>query len=272
MGFYAPRVLIGDARRHGVPVYAPDVNLSQEDCTLEGGVPQDGSESAPRAVRLGLRYVHGLGEARRTEIVASRGERPFAGLPDFCRRTRLPRALVENLIRAGALDGLAQSAGQTRRDLLWQLGGLVYPQGGLGLEAPVPAIDLPDLGRLERMLWEYELLGLVPGEHLMSVYRDRLRAQGVLCSADLAARRPGERVWVAGMVIVRQRPPSAKGFVFLTLEDEGGLINLIVRPKVYERCRDVLRGSPLLLVEGAVLGEGGVASVQVYRAVPLLNR
>ena len=80
-------------------------------------------------------------------------------------------------------------------------------------------------------------------------------------------RRAGEKVWVAGMVIVRQRPPSAKGFVFLTLEDEEGLINLIVRPKVYDRYRDVLRGSPLLLVEGAVLAEGGVASVQVYQAV-----
>jgi error-prone DNA polymerase len=332
MGFYSPDVVIGDARRHGVPVLYPDVNLSQEACTLvlppvnctggtEGGQarykkppPQpspvqpteEGEETRtragapvffppvdctggteggqtspnlkspnPQSVRLGLRYVHGLGEARQAEIVACRGERPFADLGDFCRRTRLPKTLVENLIRAGAMDTMASARGaptQTRRDLLWQLGGLVYQEDGLALDAPLPAVDLPALGQVERMLWEYELLGLVPGEHLMSCYRERLRAQGVLSSADLATQRSGERVRVAGMVIVRQRPPSAKGYVFLTLEDESGLINLIVRPKTYERYRDVLRGPPLLLVEGGLQREGTAVSVQVYQAAPLFRR
>jgi error-prone DNA polymerase len=122
------------------------------------------------------------------------------------------------------------------------------------------------------MLWEYEMMGLVPGEHLMGAYRERLRARGVLRSADLLSQRSGERVQVAGMVIVRQRPPSAKGFVFLTLEDESGLTNLIVRPKTYERYREVLRNHPLLLVEGMLQREGLAVSVQVYQAVPLFRR
>jgi error-prone DNA polymerase len=310
MGFYGPDVVIGDARRHGVPVYAPDVNLSEEACTLEsyGELPPQPSPVQPtgeeeegppcvgagvflppvdctsdpgrqriegggmHAIRLGLRYVHGLGETRPAQIVTCRGEHPFSNLGEFCRRTRLPKSLVENLIRAGALDGLAQST-QTRRDLLWQLGGLVYQEDGLALDVlrckASAVVDLPALDQVEQMLWEYELLGTAPGAHLMGVYREWLRARGVLSSADLAKRRSGERVRVAGKVIVRQRPPSAKGFVFITLEDESGLINLIVRPKTCARHKEALRGSLLLLVEGALQREGAAVSVQVYRAVPL---
>jgi error-prone DNA polymerase len=106
----------------------------------------------------------------------------------------------------------------------------------------------------------------------MSLYRERLRAYGVLSSADLASRRSGERVLVAGLAIIRQRPPSAKGFVFLTLEDEEGLVNLVVRPAIYERHREVLRGNPLLLVQGQVQREGNAINVQVYQAVPLFRR
>jgi error-prone DNA polymerase len=159
--------------------------------------------------------------------------------------------------------------GRARRDLLWELGGLAYRDEGLDLEATVIAVDLPVLGPVERTLWEYELLELTPGEHWMGLYRERLRAQGVSSSEELASRRSGERVRVAGLVVVRQRPPSAKGFVFLTLEDEEGLMNLIVRPKVYERYRDALRKAPLLLVEGSVQREGRAINVLVYRASAL---
>jgi error-prone DNA polymerase len=259
MGYYRPGVLIGDARRHGVPVLRPDVNYSQDACTLE---PQDRT----RAVRLGLRYVHGLGEAWRERIVERRGDRRFRDLRGFCRRTSLPRPIVENLIRAGAMDGL----GKARRDLLWELGALRHLGEGLDLEAPVEPVDLPDLGRLGRLLWEYELLGLAPGDHVMSLYREKLRARGVSSSSELASRQPGEKVWVAGQVVVRQRPPTAKGHVFLTLEDEEGLVNLIVRPAVYDRYRDVLRNAPLLLVEGMLQPEAR-GSVLVYRATRLFG-
>jgi error-prone DNA polymerase len=206
MGFYGPDVVIGDARRHDVPVLFPDVNRSQPACTLE-------SNAGTTAIRLGLRFVHGLGGVWPERIVGRRGERPFADLHDFCRRTHLPKSLVENLIRAGAMTDL----GHTRRVLLWQLGGLVYQEDGLDVEVPVEAVDLPPLSRAEKLSWEVDLLGLAPDDHVMQLYREWLAAHGVLTSQVLARQKAGEKVRVAGRVVVRQRPASAKGFVFLTL-------------------------------------------------------
>ncbi len=258
MGFYAPDVLVGDARRHGVPILAPDVNRSQEACVLEI------ADSSP-VVRLGLGYVHGLGEAWQGYIVERRGGRPFRNLRDFCRRTRLPRPVVENLIRAGALDGF----GKARRELLWELGGLMYSEEGLDIEVPVEAVVLPDLRQAERLGWEYELLGLASDDHVMSLYREALAARGVLSSQALAEQQAGQKVRVAGRVVVRQRPSSAKGYLFITLEDEMGLANLVVRPKVYERYRAAIRNSALLLVEGHLQREGEAFSVMVHSAVGL---
>jgi error-prone DNA polymerase len=262
MGFYPPEVLIGDARRHGVPVLGPDVNASQEACTLEG----QGREEP--AVRLGLRYVHGLGEAGQERIVERRGEEPFVGLPGFCRRTRLPRPVVENLIRAGAMDSL----GSARRELLWALGGLEYQEEGLEIDVPVEPAALPALSPEEKMAWEYELLGMAPGDQITRLYREALRARGVLSSGELAARRDGEIVRVAGWAVVRQRPPTAKGFLFITLEDEEGLMNLIVRPDVYQRHRTVLRSAPLLWVEARLQREGNATSLLVSRAAAMQTR
>jgi error-prone DNA polymerase len=255
MGFYPPEVLIGDARRHGVSVLPPDVNHSRENCTLER--PGDSP-----ALRLGLRYVHGLGEAWQTRIVERRGEEPFPDLALFCRRTRLPRPVVENLIRAGAMDGW----GRARRDLLWQMGGLAYEEEGLGLEIPIAEAALPPLDQAERFAWEHELLSLSPGGHVMDLYRESLQARGVLSSGELAWRRDGETVEVAGFAVVRQRPPTAKGFLFITLEDEEGLMNLIVRPDVFERYRDALRNAPLLWVRARIQREGEAQSLLVHRA------
>jgi error-prone DNA polymerase len=258
MGFYPPGVLIGDARRHDVPILQPDVNLSQTACTLEHA-------DSSLAIRLGLGYVHGLGEAWQTRIIERRENRPFQKLRDFCRRTGLPRPLVENLIRAGAM----QSLGKARRDLLWELGGLAYEEEGLDLEMPIASMKLPDLDRAERLAWEYELLGLTPREHVMTLYRDALQARGVLSTRELEQGEDGQIIRVAGMATVRQRPPTAKGHVFITLEDETGLANLIIRPRVFERYRDALRNAPLLWVEGRLQREGRALSVLVHRAVSL---
>jgi error-prone DNA polymerase len=217
------------------------------------------------AIRLGLRYVHSLGEAWQERIVERRGERPYRGLADFCRRTRLPRPVVENLIRAGTMDGF----GRARRDLLWELGSLVYHEEGLDIDVPVEPAALPELDQAERMAWEYELLGMVPGDQVMILYREALRARGVLSSSELAERQDGDRVRVAGWAVVRQRPPTAKGHLFVTLEDEEGLVNLIVRPDVYERYRDTLRNAPLLWVEGRLQREGYASSILVTRAAAL---
>jgi len=216
------------------------------------------------AIRLGLRYVHGLGEVWRACIVERRGERPYRGLQDVCRRTCLPRPVGENLIRAGARDGFGR-----RRDILWELGGLEYREEGLDVEVPIELVALPVLSEAERLGWEYELLGLAPGDHVMRLYRERLRTQGVLSSKELAERRNGQTVRVAGLVVVRQRPPTAKGHLFITLEDEEGLVNLIVRPHAYEQHRDTLRNAPLLWVKGRLQREGHAVSVLVCRAVTL---
>ncbi|MEJ2732929.1 MAG: error-prone DNA polymerase [Anaerolineae bacterium] len=275
MGFYPPEVIVGDARRHGVPLLRPDVNLSQPSCLLEHACSLEHAASS-LAVRLGFKYVHGLGESWQARIVERRGDTPYRDLVDFCRRTRLPRQIVENLIRAGAMDGFghqrSNQTGSPRRNLLWQLGSLMYQEEGLDIEVPVVPVALPALGQAERLAWEYELMGLAPGDHVMSLYREALQAQRVLSSDELATRRDGERVRVAGWAVVRQRPPTAKGHVFITLEDEEGLVNLIVRPDVYERYRDALRNTPLLWVEGRLQREGHAISVLVYRAGPVYSR
>ncbi len=258
MGFYPPEVIIGDAQHHGVPALHPDINRSLAACTLES------RDSSP-AIRLGLRYVRGLGEVWQAHIVERRGDHAFQSLRNFCRRTRLPKPIVENLIRAGALDSL----GQTRRDLLWELGGLVYSEEGLDIEVPIESVTLPALSPAERLGWERELLRMTPGDHVMSLYRETLQARGVLSSRGLQEQRDGQKVRVAGRVVVRQRPPSAKGFVFITLEDEYGLMNLIIRPKIYAHYRHTLRVAPLLIAEGLVQREGTVTNLLVWRAVPL---
>jgi error-prone DNA polymerase len=209
--------------------------------------------------------VHGLGEAWQERIVERRAERPFQELRDFCRRTRLPRSVVENLIRAGTLD----SFGRARRDLLWELGGLAFAEEELDIEVPVAPAALPALTRTERLGWEYELLGLAPDDHVLNLYRSALDARGVLVSQALEDQRDGKKVRVAGRVVVRQRPPSAKGFVFITLEDETGLVNLVVRPKVYERYWGALRNARLLLVEGHLQREGQAFSVMVHSAAEI---
>jgi error-prone DNA polymerase len=258
MGFYPPKVIVGDARRHGVPVLHPDANHSQAACTLE-------RSGSALAVRLGLSYVHSLGETWQARIVERRGNDAFRNLHDFCRRTALPRPVVENLIRAGALGSL----GKAQRDLLWELGTLVYHEEDLDFEIPVVPVTLPALEQAERLAWEYELLGVAPGDHVMELYREDLRTKGVLSSRQLEGRQDGQIVRVAGLAVVRQRPPTAKGHVFITLEDEEGLINLIVRPDVYEKYRAALRHAHVLWVEGRLQREGRALSILVQRAASL---
>jgi error-prone DNA polymerase len=252
MGFYSPEVVAGDAKRHGITLLRPDVNASEDACTLPGDV--DGRP----CLRLGLRYLSGLGEAGRARLLSARGDLPFPDLAGFCRRTRLPRQLVGELIRAGAADGF----GAPRRQLLWELGGLQYQEETL-LEAPELPVDLPDLTEGEAFAWDYELLGLAPDDHPLRLWRARLRSQGVLTAAELMTRPTGGDVRVAGMVVVRQAPPTAKGHLFITLEDETGLVNLIIRPDLRERARPELHNATLLVAEGRLQREGAAASMVV---------
>lgn len=245
MGFYTPAVIVGDAKRHGVIVLPPDINRSQDACTLE-----------ENAIRLGLRFLKGVGPAARQRVLAGQ---PFAGLRDLCQRTRLPHDAIEALIRAGALDSLDLD----RRRLLWELGMLDYRPLVVDLDTESEVIALPELQEAEAMAWSLDLLGMTPGDHVIRLYRPYLQSRGILSAAELEHQRDGEMVKVAGQVVVRQSPPTAKGHLFLTLEDETGLANLIVRPALYAKRYEALRYAPLLAAAGRVQREGEACSVLV---------
>ncbi|HIQ05286.1 MAG TPA: error-prone DNA polymerase, partial [Anaerolineae bacterium] len=276
MGFWSPAVVVNDAKRHGIRILPVDVNRSYANCTVEDG-----------GIRLGIRYVMGLGESSLARLEEARRTGPFTGLSDFCRRTRLPRRAIENLILVGAMDGWRIP----RRRLLWELGKLRYHEEELDLVLPdactepgrSDGIELLPLSRAEEMGAEYGILGLSTGDHVMALYRSwlalwnsppgrystGLAERGVLGSRDLETCEDGEPVKVAGLVVVHQAPPTARGHHFITLEDEDGLINVIVRPNVYERCRRVLREAPPLVIEGTVQHKDGSINVLARHAAAL---
>jgi error-prone DNA polymerase len=254
MGFWPPSVLVGDAKRHGVPILSVDIARSTPRCTLEAG-----------GIRLGFNYVAGFGADRLAQLERARQAGPFADLAELCRRTRLPRALIEQLIQAGALDRW----GIPRRTLLWELGTLRYQVDELDLPIPHTAIELPLPTRAEALTTELAVLGLSAGDHLMALYRAWLDKHGLQTSATLEGCDDGQRVRVAGLCVVHQAPPTAKGFHFLTLEDEWGMINVIVSPGVVLRDGRHLHGGRVLLVEGIAQREAEVVNLIAQRIAPV---
>lgn len=242
MGFWTPAVLINDARRRGIEVRGVDIDHSGWRCAVEDGT-----------IRLGFNYGR---EFTSDQAEAIRSARPFRDLGDLIHRVRLSRRSAEHLIQAGALDGCGWGG---RRELLWQLGLLREPV----------AVSLPALSAAESAGMEVAMTGLSTGPHPMATYRQRLQREAVRSSADLTACPSGSQVRVAGLMMVHQAPPTAKGFHFLTLEDECGFINVIVRPPVYARYRQLIRAHALLMVEGEVQWEGGVVNVVARYATPL---
>jgi len=255
MGFWSPAVIVNDAKRHGIDVLPVDINLSGAGCQIEG-----------TSIRLGYSHVKGLGDAAVEKIVSAKVDDRFTDLSDFCRRTRLPRRQVENLILAGAMDVW----GRTRRKLIWELGKLSYREDELELNFPEDDVNFPPVSTLEIMGIEYEMLGLSLRNHLMSMYRSHLTSQGILDSGKLEQCSVGSNVQVAGLVVVHQAPPTAKGHRFITLEDEYGFINVVVRPDIYARYRKVWREMPLLVVSGEVQKQGQVTNL-VAAAVSALS-
>jgi error-prone DNA polymerase len=245
MGFYPPASLVRDAQRRGVEVLPPDVNTSEAKCRLQQG-----------AVRVGLGYVKGLGEAPAVALVAEReAGGAYGSVADLARRAPLERPALEALVASGACD----SFGWPRRQLLWRLGlaprsasagdGGASRQLALPLE---PTSEIPGLAEQtpwERMLADYRLTGLSVGVHPLELLRPHLPGE-VLSSQELEEAGHGSTVAVAGLVVARQRPATASGVVFMLVEDEHGQMNLIVPPPVYERYRAVVRGEPLLLARG----------------------
>jgi error-prone DNA polymerase len=242
MGFYPPATLVRDGQRRGVETRPPDVNRSEADCVIEDG-----------AVRVGLKYVTGLGEDD-AELVAAR--RPYSSIRELAQRT----GLSEDELRALAESGACDCFGLRRRELLWQLGLVPRPasvpgtageakQLALPLEPTVATPELPEPTVWERMLADYRTTSLSVGVHPLALLRPHL-PPGTLSTEELRERPHRAEVQFAGLVVARQRPATANGVVFMLLEDECAQVNLVVAPQVYERFRAVVRSEPLLLVRG----------------------
>lgn len=249
MGFYSPSQIVQDARRGkgaraGVDVLPVDVACSAWDCTLEGeGVA--GLIAAP-AIRLGLRQIAGLSQTVANAIVAARSQRPFRDIADLCRRAALDEKARSALAEAGALASLAGH----RHDARWQVAGIERQRPLLPGSPDEDAVLLPAPGAGEDVLSDYRALGLSLGAHPLALLRDRLRARRLLASRELRGRHHGSAVRVAGIVTQRQKPQTASGTIFVTLEDEDGMVNVIVWPRVAERGRKALLGATLLEVRG----------------------
>jgi DNA polymerase III alpha subunit len=260
MGFYDPATIIGDAGRHGQGIRPADVNFSGWLCAIE----PDG------VVRLGLRYVRGLREEAGRRLESERRRRPFASVEDVVKRGELRREELAQLARVGALASLEPE----RRAALWEAERAGRPAGVLYEDLPAPREPSPlrPMSAEERLVADYEGTGLTLGPHPMAFRRGELLRMRVSRAADLAAFRHGAWVKVAGAVVVRQRPGTAKGFVFLNLEDETGLINVIVRPALFHRHRLALVNEPFLVIEGTLQRQDNVTSVRAERLAPLRHR
>jgi len=296
MGFYAPAQLVRDARAHGVRVLPADVNKSDWHATLEGRpratdreqkadgaageeAAEDGCQSpdAPRsggrppALRLGLEQVYGLGEAAAERIVAARRAGPFRLPHDLARRAGLDRESLLHLARAGALASL----GLSRRRAVWEamrcldkpasrplLEGLADDEDTAGEEA---AVGLESMSPQEEVIADYRTAGLSLAGHPLAFERPRLAARGVVEIAAATAAPAGRRVRVAGITLCRQRPATARGMIFLTIEDESAAANIVVRPDVWAAADHAARRAAVLVVEGRIQKRGAVVHVVATR-------
>ena len=256
MGFYAPAQIVRDAREHGVEIRPVDVNHSEWDCTLE---PAAGSTGGV-ALRLGFREIKGFAANDAKRLVANRGN-AYADPHALWRRAGIDGAALERLAAADALA----SMGLQRREALWALKGLgEAPPPLFAQDDPLarePTVALPAMSLSEAVSADYSTLQLSLKAHPLALLRDRMAARGVTPAAQLAELANGARVRVAGLVLVRQRPGSAKGVVFATLEDETGVANVIVWPHVFERFRREAMRAALLMVSGKLQREGIVVHV-----------
>ncbi|MGZ3631574.1 MAG: DNA polymerase III subunit alpha [Candidatus Limnocylindrales bacterium] len=309
MGFYPVEVLVNDAKRHGVAVLPVDLNRSRYRTSTEWvGLPDEplpedaGITRRPRPVRssscvvpdpavrvrlaaesaagygirLGLHLVNGIGQEQGEQLEAelARGG-PYRSLADVVARTALSEEVVERLIRAGALDSL----GRPRRELLWQLrevvgarhgpGGMRVAERPLGLRLPpTPAPSLPPPTELERLGDSYAILSLDARRQVVELFRGPLERLGAVTAAALADHPPGP-VAIGGLVVTRQHPMTAKGTVFLALEDETGMVNVTLWPDAWARLRGVVRRHALLYVEGTLQREQAVVNLVARRILPL---
>jgi error-prone DNA polymerase len=304
MGFYPVEVLVNDAKRHGVAVLPVDVNASSYRTTTEwvgrGGEPlPEGAGIARRpaavrssgcivpsaasrgrwtpetatgyGIRLGLALVKGIGDEHAERLDAELASGPYCSLADVVARTELPEEVVERLIRAGALDSLARP----RRELLWQLREVMGSTRGRAAGRPMdlrlpptPAPELPALTERERLGDSYAVLSLDARRQVVSIFRPALDRLDAVTAASLVDRGPGP-VRLGGLVVTRQHPITARGTVFLALEDETGMVNVTLWPDAWARLRGVVRRHALLYVDGMLQREADVVNVVARDIKPL---
>jgi error-prone DNA polymerase len=286
MGFYSPAILIKDAQRHGLRVLPVDVTHSDWNCTVESGSLTTGFGAAaeplayergasrrhdhegmepPLNLRLGLRFARGLREQAGQAILRAREERPFSSLDDLALRvSELRKDELNRLAEIGALNPLGLAH---RRDALWQAQRSILPVGPLlePLEEAGQSSPLARMDTNERLYADYHGTGLTIGKHPMAYHRAEMKARGVTRAIDLAQIPDGRLVRIAGSVVVRQRPGTAKGFVFLSMEDETGIMNVIVAPPTFDRYKLAVLGERFLLIDGVLQNQDGVVSVKAGR-------
>jgi error-prone DNA polymerase len=256
MGFYSPETLVKDAQRHGLRFRPVDISKSKYLCSIE-------SDGKTKYVRLGLNYVNGLRAATARQIAA---ESPFQSMRDLVRRVpELQKDEIASLSELGALNSLPkEKTDRHRRGALWQAQLALQPVGELleGAADDGATSPLAPMNEKQRTYADFANSGVSIGKHPMSYHRARLDGLKVMDAATAKQQRNGMVLTVAGCVITRQRPGTAKGFVFLSLEDETGIMNVIVQPALYEQRRQICNGSPYLLVKGILQSTSGVISLK----------
>ena len=292
MGFYSPATIVKDAQRHGLRVKPVDINRSEWLCTLEENCSptmwdNEPSDAHHPTLRLGFRYARGLSEEAGQAIVRARGQRPFDSIADLAHRVpELRRDHLVQLASIGALnsigcatakeaqaqlDGPRKNQRLHRRDALWQVERAVRFAGPLldGIPEIDAASPLAAMTPEERLVADFHGTGLTVGPHPMAYRRADLKRARMLSAVDLTHAKNGSRVRTAGCVIARQRPGTAKGFVFLSLEDETGISNAILTPDIMDQNRVIITSEKFLLLEGVLQNQDGVVSVRVERMAPL---
>ncbi len=267
MGFYAPAQIVRDARDHGVEVRPVSINASRWDCTLE---PVDDERFA---VRLGFRQVRGLANKDGAEIVAARADRPFECVDDLWRRSDVP---VASLVQLAEADAMNESLGLARREALWALKALrdeplelfssaAQRESRTIEEVREPAVLLRPMTSGGEVVEDYRHVGLTLRQHPASFLRADLTSRRIVTCSEAMNSRDGKWLTTAGLVLVRQKPGSAKGVMFITIEDETGVANLVIWPSLYERQRRIILAAGMIAVQGRIQREGAVVHLVGYQ-------
>jgi error-prone DNA polymerase len=299
MGFYRPATIVKDAQRHGLKVLPIDVIKSEWKCTLEHSAASNQHSASSVALRLGLRYARGLREAAAKALVHQRDLVPFISIRDLVHRVpELRKDELNTLAEIGALNSVGNSPPRHRdtekpkkgnsritsvppclrgefafhrRDALWQVERAVRNSGPLLDELPEPDTNSPllPMNPEERLVADFRGTGMTVGPHPMAYHRVRMEAMGIHKASDLSRIPDGQHLRIGGCVICRQRPGTAKGFVFLSIEDETGVANAIVMPDLFQKNRLLLSSAQFLMVEGILQNQDNVISVKAERVLPL---